>query len=360
MFFQERIVDDFAGVRWRVLRAAEAGLVAVAAALFAVDAEPTPPAVLLPLVAYFVVLQAYVAYRFVQAARQLRGVTQRRMQAAAAGSALLGSLILVAGVSAVAPGEDVWTALSRVTGLASGIAYLVAFAPPALLRHAWQEPELRRFLARASELPRLPDLPSMVAVIEAGAASSVGVGRAAVLLWGEREARLVSPTMPAASVPPDGIAMQAFASQRPVFVEDTVRQYPEYRDVYERADARAIVAAPITAGDLVLLDMRMPVHDGWEVARGTRTRGLRIPILVMTAAQNARQWAEEIEADGYIPKPFDVDELLNAIARLIPPQGERGVEETDRFFAVLGRWLAPGARPLTANGLQRGASAPAQ
>jgi DNA-binding response OmpR family regulator len=36
----------------------------------------------------------------------------------------------------------------------------------------------------------------------------------------------------------------------------------------------------------------------------------------MTAAQNARRWAEEIGADGYLAKPFDLLDLLNAVERL--------------------------------------------
>ena len=66
---------------------------------------------------------------------------------------------------------------------------------------------------------------------------------------------------------------------------------------------------------LVLLDMRMPVLDGWGFAHELRQRGVDLPILVMTAAQNARAWAEEIGANGYVPKPFDMDELVAAVAR---------------------------------------------
>jgi CheY-like chemotaxis protein len=64
---------------------------------------------------------------------------------------------------------------------------------------------------------------------------------------------------------------------------------------------------------LVLLDMRMPVMDGWGFMREIRARGLTLPILVMTAAQDARSWAEEVLAAGYLSKPFDMDELLTAI-----------------------------------------------
>ena len=67
---------------------------------------------------------------------------------------------------------------------------------------------------------------------------------------------------------------------------------------------------------LVLLDMQMPVLDGWGFARELKTRGIRLPILLMTAAQNARHWAQEIGAEGYVAKPFELMDLLNAVERL--------------------------------------------
>ncbi len=69
---------------------------------------------------------------------------------------------------------------------------------------------------------------------------------------------------------------------------------------------------------LVLLDMRMPVLDGWGFARVLQERGMTIPIVVMTAAQDAKQWALEIRADGYVAKPFEFDELLHAIHAIKP------------------------------------------
>lgn len=64
---------------------------------------------------------------------------------------------------------------------------------------------------------------------------------------------------------------------------------------------------------LVLLDMRMPRLDGWGFARTLRERGIELPILVMTAARDAAGWAQEIGAQGYLAKPFDIDELLDAV-----------------------------------------------
>ena len=80
--------------------------------------------------------------------------------------------------------------------------------------------------------------------------------------------------------------------------------------------AEALRAVERSRPSLVLLDMRMPVLDGWGFARALKERGLQLPILVMTAAQNARRWAEEIGADGHLAKPFELPDLLDAVERL--------------------------------------------
>src|SRR3954468_15031154 len=64
---------------------------------------------------------------------------------------------------------------------------------------------------------------------------------------------------------------------------------------------------------VVLLDMRMPVLDGWGFMRELKQREEHPPVLVMTAARNTRQWADEIGAQGHLSKPFDLDDLLDAI-----------------------------------------------
>jgi CheY-like chemotaxis protein len=81
------------------------------------------------------------------------------------------------------------------------------------------------------------------------------------------------------------------------------------------AENGAVALAKFDGEALVLLDMRMPVLDGWGFAREFRTSGKRAPIVVMTAAENARRWAEEIGADGYLAKPFELDALIAAVAR---------------------------------------------
>jgi two-component system response regulator MprA len=66
---------------------------------------------------------------------------------------------------------------------------------------------------------------------------------------------------------------------------------------------------------LILLDMRMPVMDGWAVARALRGKGITVPIIVMTAAESARRWADEVGAEGYLAKPFGLDDLLTTVER---------------------------------------------
>ncbi len=74
---------------------------------------------------------------------------------------------------------------------------------------------------------------------------------------------------------------------------------------------------------LILLDMRMPVMNGWEFAREFRSRyGRACPIVVVTAAENAQLRAAEIEAEGWLSKPFDLDDVLRMAARFLPqPSG---------------------------------------
>jgi DNA-binding response OmpR family regulator len=93
-------------------------------------------------------------------------------------------------------------------------------------------------------------------------------------------------------------------------------------EVAEAAHGAAAVAAIEAATPaVVLLDMRMPVLDGWGVARWLRERELGVPVVVMTAAADARRWAEEIAAAGLLAKPFDVDELVRMVGRYLRPRG---------------------------------------
>ena len=70
---------------------------------------------------------------------------------------------------------------------------------------------------------------------------------------------------------------------------------------------------------VVLLDMRMPILDGWGFVRAIRERGISLTVVVMTAASDARRWAREIGAQGVLAKPFELDDLLAAVQRVRAP-----------------------------------------
>jgi CheY-like chemotaxis protein len=66
----------------------------------------------------------------------------------------------------------------------------------------------------------------------------------------------------------------------------------------------------------ILLDMRMPVMDGWEFSRTyRRLPGPHAPIIAVTAATDAAARAAQIDADGYLAKPFEVNEMLAVVGR---------------------------------------------
>jgi signal transduction histidine kinase len=252
-----RLVDDFAGVPKAILRGAEAGL---AVALLLLGAfMPSPPRwLVLALVAYFVVLEGYCAARFALEARRSAGVTRRRMEAVVAGSVLLGLTILAAGLrAAVPPAAPAFGVISRLAGLGSGVAYLIGFATPGWLRRAWQDPELRAFLGRASSLPRLPDTSAIIAALEAGARASLGAPAAVIGLWDEeRQALVFQPRDAEADEagpfivrPGQTIAGRAFAEGRAIFSDNAVRDDPEHAELYRQYGSTAVIAAPIMAGE---------------------------------------------------------------------------------------------------------------
>jgi two-component system cell cycle response regulator DivK len=75
--------------------------------------------------------------------------------------------------------------------------------------------------------------------------------------------------------------------------------------------------------DLILMDMSLPVIDGWEATRRIKandaTRG--IPVIALTAHAMAgdREKAMEVGCDDYDTKPVEIARLLGKIATLLKP-----------------------------------------
>ena len=105
----------------------------------------------------------------------------------------------------------------------------------------------------------------------------------------------------------------------------------DIRDLVElvlRNEGYAVEAAPNGAAALrsidrappraIILDMKMPVMDGWAFARQYHERGgAEAPIIVMTAAHDPHKRAAQVCAFDVLIKPFDVNDLLVLVARAI-------------------------------------------
>jgi DNA-binding response OmpR family regulator len=80
---------------------------------------------------------------------------------------------------------------------------------------------------------------------------------------------------------------------------------------------QALLYAAELEPDAILLDQGMPRMNGVEVARALRSRRCAVPILMLSAAYDARRVAESCGADAFLAKPFDIDALLALVARLV-------------------------------------------
>jgi two-component system cell cycle response regulator DivK len=78
---------------------------------------------------------------------------------------------------------------------------------------------------------------------------------------------------------------------------------------------QALEVTQAEAPDLVLLDMNLPVMDGWTVARTLREQQNRTPIIALTAHAMTpdRQRALDAGCDDYHAKPVEFDKLLEQI-----------------------------------------------
>jgi DNA-binding response OmpR family regulator len=82
-----------------------------------------------------------------------------------------------------------------------------------------------------------------------------------------------------------------------------------------------LAAAARVKPRLILLDMRMRGLDGWGFSRAYRqSPGPHAPVVVLTAARDAGASAAEIEADAFLAKPFDLDDLLTLVRRFLGPE----------------------------------------
>jgi two-component system, OmpR family, response regulator len=84
----------------------------------------------------------------------------------------------------------------------------------------------------------------------------------------------------------------------------------------------ALAMIPEVQPDVILLDNRMPIMDGREFAqRFKELEGFSAALIILTAVDDPEQTAQDVGADGYLPKPFDLNDLTTAVHRYIAERG---------------------------------------
>ena len=68
--------------------------------------------------------------------------------------------------------------------------------------------------------------------------------------------------------------------------------------------------------DAIVLDLMMPVMDGWTFVEKLHASDRRIPIVILSAATQLEKHSASLGAIDFIPKPFDIEMLLPRIARM--------------------------------------------
>ena len=77
--------------------------------------------------------------------------------------------------------------------------------------------------------------------------------------------------------------------------------------------------------DLIVLDLMMPVMDGWQFRR-EQQRDLRwasIPVVIVSADGSVRQKATAISAEGFVKKPIDPGVLMETVVANLTGRGRR-------------------------------------
>ena len=130
-------------------------------------------------------------------------------------------------------------------------------------------------------------------------------------------------------------------SQKVLVVEDDIniaellRLYLQ-KDGFEVSHAadggKAVEMAREIQPDLVLLDIMLPVMDGWQVCRELR-KTMKMPIIMLTAKGETEDKVSGLEmgADDYIVKPFEVKELLARVHAVLRRTGDDGKPQSKKL-----------------------------
>lgn len=131
---------------------------------------------------------------------------------------------------------------------------------------------------------------------------------------------------------------------RLLLAEDDVTLGPQLQEALKRAGYATDLATDgmeaqtqgeLEPYDLVILDLGLPKRAGLDVLHHWRSRGLTLPVIILTARGS---WQEKVDgfnagADDYIAKPFQIEELLARINAVLKRSAAKtiGALHTEQF-----------------------------
>ena len=103
--------------------------------------------------------------------------------------------------------------------------------------------------------------------------------------------------------------------------------------------------------DVILLDIMVPGPDGLSILRRIRDKGIRVPVILLTARSSPSERVEGLNlgADDYLPKPFYLDELIARIYAILRRSTEHGssvLRSGDLMVNLLTREVQRGAQTV--------------
>lgn len=88
-----------------------------------------------------------------------------------------------------------------------------------------------------------------------------------------------------------------------------------FRVIQARDGAEALRAIDTDPPAMIVLDVQMPGIDGPTFARELRHRLRRVPLVILTGVADPKREADRCNAEAYLRKPFDADELVRLVRR---------------------------------------------
>ncbi len=113
-----------------------------------------------------------------------------------------------------------------------------------------------------------------------------------------------------------------------LLIRNTLESAEQDFEIHEAKNGkRAIQIVQEIIPDIVILDVMMPVHTGYEVSEKIKaspeTRGVKILFLTAFGSMNTRKLVKAHGGDGLLVKPFKPEELMKMIIKLLKKNDEK-------------------------------------